>query len=254
MRKADAIATARPERIELGGRQVEYRRVRSRSARKLRLRVGPAGVVVVQPATSDAAEVPSFLVHHSEWILAQLARVEALKRVRRPQVVGQGEILFRGERLTVRVEESTSLRGAARVTLSKGGIVVLRGRLSSTPPERSLENWLRKQARQDIEAELEGVAGKLNRRPNRVYVMGQRTKWGNCSPLGNLSFNWRLILAPPYVLRYLVTHEAVHLAVPDHSKRFWLTVQSLCPEAERARQWLCANGERLMGMGGAALG
>lgn len=75
--------------------------------------------------------------------------------------------------------------------------------------------------------------------------MGQRTKWGNCSALQNLSFNWRLILAPPFVLRYLVTHEAVHLAIPDHSRKFWLTVQSLCPESERAKQWLCAHADML---------
>jgi predicted metal-dependent hydrolase len=81
--------------------------------------------------------------------------------------------------------------------------------------------------------------------PRRVYVMEQRTKWGNCSAVRNLSFNWRLILAPDFVLRYLVTHEAVHLAVPDHSAKFWLTVQSLCPETERAKQWLSANGRKL---------
>jgi hypothetical protein len=75
--------------------------------------------------------------------------------------------------------------------------------------------------------------------------MGQRTKWGNCFADRNLSFNWRLILAPDSVLRYLVTHEAVHLTVPDHSTKFWLTVQSLCPETERAKQWLSANGLRL---------
>ncbi len=75
--------------------------------------------------------------------------------------------------------------------------------------------------------------------------MGQRTKWGNCSARRNLSFNWRLILAPDFVLRYLVTHEAVHLAVPDHSAKFWLTVQSLCRETEKAKQWLCAHQAQL---------
>lgn len=75
--------------------------------------------------------------------------------------------------------------------------------------------------------------------------MGQRTKWGNCSSRRNLSFNWRLILAPDYVLRYLVTHEAVHLAIRDHSAKFWLTLQSLCRETERARQWLVANAQEL---------
>ena len=59
--------------------------------------------------------------------------------------------------------------------------------------------------------------------------------------MGNLSFNWRLILAPDFVLRYFVTHETVHLVIPDHSAKFWLTVQSLCRETERAKQWLCSH-------------
>jgi hypothetical protein len=110
---------------------------------------------------------------------------------------------------------------------------------------RSLENWLRKQAREQIAGFLAPVTKRLKREPNRVYVMGQRTKWGNCSALGNLSFNWRLIMAPDFVLRYLVVHEAVHLAVPDHSQKFWLTVQSICRETEQARRWLVANEHRL---------
>jgi predicted metal-dependent hydrolase len=75
--------------------------------------------------------------------------------------------------------------------------------------------------------------------------MGQRTKWGNCSARRNLSFNWRLILAPDFVLRYLVTHETVHLAIPNHSAKFWLAVQSLCRETERAKQWLSGSGHEL---------
>jgi predicted metal-dependent hydrolase len=94
--------------------------------------------------------------------------------------------------------------------------------------------------------QLDIIARKLRRQPGKVFIMGQRTKWGNCSALQNLSFNWRLIMAPEFVLRYIVTYEAVHLAVPDHSRKFWLTVQSLCPETERARQWLSANSHLLV--------
>ena len=120
-----------------------------------------------------------------------------------------------------------------------------RGARSQTPTARSLENWLRKQARVEIERQLSAVAARIRQSPGRIYVMGQRTKWGNCSAERNLSFNWRLILAPDFVLRYLVTHEAVHLAVPDHSARFWLTVHSLCSETERAKQWLCKHQSKL---------
>jgi len=54
-----------------------------------------------------------------------------------------------------------------------------------------------------------------------------------------------LVLAPGFVLQYLVMHEALHLVIPDHSAKFWLTVQSRCPQTKRARQWLSSHAEEL---------
>jgi predicted metal-dependent hydrolase len=231
-------------RIELGGRRVDYRLVASRSARKLRVRVGLSGIEVVQPVNRTDDDVLAFLDQNEEWILDQLQRIERLRKIRVADR-RQGEILFRGERTRIRIEGTTTRSRGNLVRLVDGEIVVQRPSGSQTPVARSLENWLRRQARAEIEKQLEIVGTRLRQRPRRIYVMGQRTKWGNCSADRNLSFNWRLILAPDSVLRYLVTHEAVHLAVPDHSAKFWLTVQSLCPETERAKQWLSANGLRL---------
>lgn len=231
--------------IELGGCHVEYREVASRSARKLRLRVGPQGVEVVRPSGRSASEVKAFLAERAPWVLDQMQRAERLRGVRRPEQRMAGQILFRGVPTRIRVEAVKSRARCNSVSLHDGEIIVRCGGESSTPSARSMETWLRKQARTAIEAELATVTARLRQRPARVYVMGQRTKWGNCSAKRNLSFNWRLILAPDFVLRYLVTHEAVHLVVPDHSARFWLTVQSLCPETERAKQWLCANQGKL---------
>ena len=64
----------------------------------------------------------------------------------------------------------------------------------------------------------------------RVYIMDQRTKWGGCSRRGNLSFNWRPVMAPPEVLDYIVVHELAHLTERNHSTRFWLIVRSYCLE------------------------
>jgi hypothetical protein len=227
--------------ILLGNRRVDYRVVPSKAARKLRLRVGPSGVEVVQPAARNGEDVCAFLRGNEAWILDQLQRVERLRGVRRPTQQRPGEILFRGEPTQLRIETT---RGRARgnaIRFADGEIVIRRGPASSTPVARSLENWLRKRARKEIERHLAVITARLGQQPQRVYVMGQRTKWGNCSAQRNLSFNWRLILAPDFVLRYLVTHEAVHLAIPDHSAKFWLTVQSLCLETERAKQWLCSH-------------
>ncbi len=231
--------------ISLNGRNVEYRIVLSKSASKLRVRVGPGGVAVTLPAGRDNSEAALFLRTNTAWLTDQLARVDALQSVRRPQIVSEGEILYQGEPVRVRVEESSAYHGAARIHREDCEVIIRRSALSAVPATKSLENWLRKEARAAIQPHIEDLTRRLDRTPNAVYLMGQRTKWGNCSARGNLSFNWRLIMAPDYALRYLVTHEVAHLAVPDHSKRFWLTVHSLCPEAERARQWLCKNGNDL---------
>lgn len=239
------MKAATQHRIRLGGRQINYRLVSSASAKKLRVRVGLNGVEVVRPHERPRSAVPTFLRHNQEWILAEVDRADRLRGARRPGRDDADGILFRGARTPVEVERIDSkIRGNA-VDHVDGRIVMRRGPRSRTPVARSLENWLRKQARIEIERQVASMTARLRLRPGRVYVMGQRTKWGNCSAQRNLSFNWRLILAPEFVLRYIVTHEVTHLAIPDHSARFWLTVQSRCAETERARQWLCRNQAQL---------
>lgn len=233
-------------RIRLGGRSVDYRVVHSRAARKLRVRVGPAGVEIVKPTTRPDHDTAQFVSANEAWLLDQLERIERLSSVRRLIPQPHGTLLYRGEPTPVRIESPASPRRGNYVQMIDGAIVVARCPSSALDERRRLEQWLRRQARTAIHAELEQLTRRLRQQPGRVYVMDQRTKWGNCSAHRNLSFNWRLILAPPFVLRYLVTHEAVHMAVPDHSAKFWLAVQGLCPETERAKQWLVVHGAKLL--------
>jgi predicted metal-dependent hydrolase len=232
--------------LDLGGRKVAYRVVASQKAEKMRIRIGLDGMEVIRPIGRDGSEVAGFLEANHGWIIHQLDRIERMRRVRLPLRQDGLRILYRGERTAVSIESKPRRRSTNKVVLDNDKLLIVRGAGSTTAPARSLENWLRKEARQAVNNHLTALLPKLSTHAGRVYMMDQRTKWGNCSSLGNLSFSWRLIMAPPFVLEYLVTHEAVHLVVPDHSKRFWLTVQSLCPKTERARQWLAANGTELM--------
>lgn len=245
MAVAEVMGARGQSTILLGGKAVECRLVPSRAARKLRIKVKPHGIEVVVPEGRTSEEALAFVIANQDWAVEQLARARGLAALRRPETLSLGQLLFQGESVPVRVIRSEGWRAPNRVMLERSGILITCAADGSTSPGRSLENWLRKQARDRIEQHLEVVAKRIKRSHGRVYVMDQRTKWGNCSALGNLSFNWRLIMAPEYVLRYIVTHEMVHLAVPDHSPKFWLTVLSLCRETERARQWLVANGGRL---------
>lgn len=215
--------TPRPKpaaHIDLGGRRITFRLVSSERARKIRVRIGIDGMDVIHPVGRDDDEVFAFLEANQTWIIAQVDRVDRMRVVRRPLRQDGASIFYRGERTPVLVEAKPRHRTSNRVLYEDGRLIVERGARSSTTPARTLENWLRKQARAEIERHLAFVVPILGADAGRNYVMSQRTKWGNCSALRNLSFNWRLIMAPEFVLHYLVIHEAVHLTVPRSLKAF----------------------------------
>lgn len=80
----------------------------------------------------------------------------------------------------------------------------------------------------------------------RITIRDQKTRWGSCSARGTLSFNWRLMLAPPAVLDYVVVHELCHLTHMNHSKAFWALVESVCPDYRAHRKWLKEHGQELI--------
>ena len=108
------------------------------------------------------------------------------------------------------------------------------------------ESEARTAAREVISALVEEQAPRIGVSHGRIRVAAQRTLWGSCSSRGSLSFNWRLVLAPPAVLEYVVVHELCHLHVLDHSPRFWQLVDRHCPPWREQRSWLCRHGPELL--------
>jgi len=93
------------------------------------------------------------------------------------------------------------------------------------------------------------MAASIEEKAGRISVRDTRSRWGSCSAKGNLSFSWRLILAPEFVLNYVVAHEVAHLIERNHGPKFWKLVARLDDQADAARKWLRRNGEALHRMG-----
>jgi predicted metal-dependent hydrolase len=108
------------------------------------------------------------------------------------------------------------------------------------------ESEARIAARELVSALAEEESEPLGVAYRRIRIGGQRTLWGSCSARGNLSFNWRLVLAPLEVLDYVVVHELCHLRVPNHSPRFWRLVERRRPEWRDRRDWLREHGPELL--------
>src|SRR6185503_17876423 len=110
---------------------------------------------------------------------------------------------------------------------------------------RRVRDHLKREAKRDLDAASRRYAQRLGVAIRRVSIRDQASRWGSCSTTGVLSYSWRLILAPPFVLDYLAAHEVAHLIEMNHSPRFWRIVLGACPDAHRAKAWLDAHGNDL---------
>ena len=110
---------------------------------------------------------------------------------------------------------------------------------------RRVSDFLKREAKKDIEPTVQRHARKLRVDIGRISVKDTISRWGSCSAKGDLAFSWRLILAPPFVLDYLCAHEVGHRREMNHGDRFWKIVYRLFPETEEAEAWLKAHGSDL---------
>ncbi len=115
-----------------------------------------------------------------------------------------------------------------------------------TPQQRiNIEKQCREAAREYSQKKAAYYAGILGVSFERVRIAGQKTLWGSCSGKGTLSFNWKLMLAPPEVFDYVIAHEVCHLKEMNHSKKFWAWVGFLVPDYREHRTWLKEHGKEL---------
>jgi predicted metal-dependent hydrolase len=108
-----------------------------------------------------------------------------------------------------------------------------------------VHDYLKREAKRDLEAASRAAAQALGVAIKRVSVRDQASRWGSCSSTGVLSYSWRLILAPTFVLNYLAAHEVAHVIEMNHSRRFWRLVEKICPDMGHAKAWLDAHGTDL---------
>lgn len=227
--------------IEIEGQPVALAVRRSRRARRLYLRVDPAApadcpVELVLPRGVGLSEGLRFARDMAGWVAG---RLKAL-----PPAVpfADGTILaVLGESLVIRKIEGRS------PTRREGDALLVGGDSEHMP--RRVRDWLKTHARAVLAERSRATAALIGRQVSGVRLGDPRSRWGSCSSDGRLAYSWRLILAPPFVLDYVVAHEVAHLEHPNHGPRFWKLTAELCGDTEAPRAWLNRNGPRLLRYG-----
>lgn len=208
---------------------------RSTRARRITLRLleRRGAIELVLPRRASLRAGRRFAEEKAGWIGARLAALPPPVRF-----VEGAAIAVMGAPVLLRADAASRGRAACA-----GGILRVPG-----PPEEfaaRVERWLRAEARRAIEPRVARKAEAAGARPGRISVRDAATNWGSCSARGNLSFSWRLVMAPPFVLDYVVAHEVAHLVHLHHGPAFWHLVDALTGDRAAARRWLRVNGTAL---------
>jgi predicted metal-dependent hydrolase len=222
----------------------------SRQARSIRIEVRPDGEVrLVIPRFVPKRAAYDFLRSRDEWVRRKLAELHLRSAAEpsRPLLRWDGSdtIPLHGVETPLAIVSARLAR--PRVRFDDGITLFCPAAARAYPAQmaKALRTALVELARSQARTLLDQEAASLGVEYRGPRIADQKSLWGSCTPRGDISLNWRLVLAPPEVFRYVVVHELCHRIHLDHSRQFWTLVVRQMPECSVWRAWLRQQGASL---------
>lgn len=216
-------------KIDLDGSEVDYEVKKYKNLKYLKLKMDRERLIVTVPYSYTYKDIESFILSKKEWVTNQVARQKTLNY--------QG-LLYGG----IHYEYQVKYCDKDNVIVENNKInIYIKEKYGIDDIKSILQNWYMTEAEKAIIMTTNNYAKLMKVCFNRVVIKNQKTRWGSCSSKKNLNFNWKLIMAPNYVLEYIVVHELCHLIHMNHSAQFWREVTKYYPNYRKAEYWLKEN-------------
>jgi predicted metal-dependent hydrolase len=223
-----------------GSRVVVRFEVNSKARRLiLRLDERRREAVAVAPSNRQIKDAAAFAAERVEWISTRLQHLPEIVRFEEAQI-----IRFRDEPCQLTANGDTRL-----AKMWPGDPLLLSAPGDPETLPLRVTRYLKKQAKTDLTRAVNRHVETLGVEYKAISVKDTRSRWGSCTVDGQLSFSWRLIMAPPKVLDYVAAHECAHLLEMNHSPKFWAHVSRCAPDWKRQRAWLRTHGAGLQSAG-----
>ncbi len=207
-------------------------------ARTIKIKITPKGeVIVVAPTHCTTFFINRFVNQHQDWIEENLAKVE---KMRPAQKADSDEILLFGKTYHKVIGQRSEFPLGVRIQGEK--LIITPVSETATSIDKSLTQFFKSTAEKYITPRVKSLAIRMNTTYHALSYKNQKTRWGSCSSLGNLNFNWQLVHSPPAVIDYVLIHELAHRAEMNHSAAFWEIVKKYDPEYLKHQGWLKRQG------------
>lgn len=221
------------------------RRIHPRS-RSLKLTLSPSGeVIVTTPRFIPEFAVKQFVIQHKEWIETHRTQIEMKKKSLLNSEADT--FLYFGQAYKTKIKLDHRKKVGVEVDEKNKTLIINPVAPNKKSAERALTRFLESALHEFVITAVENLTKNMNVEVQKITFRRQSTRWGSCSSLGNLNFNWQLVHAPEPVIRYVIVHELAHRVHMDHSTQFWKLVERFDPEFRKHRGWLKRHGMILQG-------
>ncbi|MEZ8656905.1 M48 family metallopeptidase [Vibrio splendidus] len=231
-----------PELIHTEGYSVLVERTSRRKTASIKVEEGE--VIIVVPKLLERDKIDKLLASKHQWIVEKIAQYQTTSPATMREYVSGESLPYLGRNYRLKV-----LKGDLAPTK------LLNGRITVTVPEpstqthyirRALTNWYKRHADKKIREKVRRYESLVGVETGVVRTKEFKSRWGSCTPYGDLEFNWVIVMAPNRVVDYVVVHELCHLIHHDHSPQFWKEVERVMPDYKEHKEWLRGNAQNLI--------
>lgn len=231
-----------PEIIQGQGYLVEV--VRTSRTKTASLKVEDGVVMVVVPKKLDIAKIEKLVADKHAWIINKIALHGNATPASDKQYVSGEAFPYLGRNYRLKVLDAD----LAPTKLINGRITVS---VPNSPQKhhyirRYLVNWYKCNAEKKVREKVRRYEKLVGVETGVVRIKEFKSRWGSCTPYGDLEFNWVIVMAPNRIVDYVVVHELCHLLHHDHSPQFWKEVERVIPDYLECKEWLKVNGHGLV--------
>lgn len=229
------------EYIEGNNFVVEIKRTSRRKSATIKVEEGL--VVIVVPETLCQDKITKLLVDKNKWIKEKIALHHQAQAASNKQYVSGECFSYLGRNYRLKVNKG--LYQPVKLHQGHFTVTLLKGADNPDMIKDSLSSWFKQRAKAKLEEKIDRYAEIIGVNYTSVGIKSYKSRWGSCSPEGEIDFNWLIIMAPNRIVDYVVAHELCHLIHHDHSSKFWRELERVMPDYANSKEWLKLNGSSL---------
>ncbi len=217
------------------GNSIRYTLFRRKNQKHVKIRInGNGSVRVSAPEAMSLKQIETAVETKKEWILRQSANQKKEYEERDPTRT----IIYKGELYQVKVIASKNGKNRVTISEAKKHLNVRTGSSGKRNVEAAIAGWLKRKARRELLPQARRWSSATGIPFKNLYIRNQKSRWGSSSGRGNISLNYRIIMAPVAVQQYLIIHELCHQRNFNHSRSYWKDIGTFCPDYKKAERWL----------------